>query len=81
VEKILQVSAKKTGACVLYEDDPEKLIGVIHYYQTEHFRNASCFCDAAVPGDLTRGIGAFMCPGYRAFWKKEADDRKRQTCA
>jgi hypothetical protein len=51
VETILHVTAKKTGACVLYDADPEKLIDrLIEYYRTEHFRRPSCFCDAAVVG-------------------------------
>jgi uncharacterized protein (TIGR00725 family) len=51
VETILRVTAKKTGACVLYDADPEKLIDrLIEYYRTEHFRRPSCFCDAAVVG-------------------------------
>lgn len=51
VETIIHVSAKETGACVLYESDPEKLIDrLIHYYRTEHFRKPSCFCDATPAG-------------------------------
>jgi len=51
VEEILRVSGKDTGACVLYDDDPVKLVDrLIHYYQTEHFRRPSCFCDARGEG-------------------------------
>ena len=51
VEEILRVSGKDTGACVLYDDDPVKLVDrLIHYYQTEHFRRPSCFCDARSEG-------------------------------
>jgi uncharacterized protein (TIGR00725 family) len=51
VETIIRVSDKQTGACVLYEEDPEKLIDrLIEYYRTEHFRRPSCFCDTAVVG-------------------------------
>jgi len=51
VEKILRVSGKETGACVLYDDDPVKLVDrLIHYYHTEHFRRPSCFCDARAEG-------------------------------
>ncbi len=47
VEEILRVSAKETGACVLYDKDPMKLIDrLIHYYRTRHYRKPSCFCDA-----------------------------------
>jgi uncharacterized protein (TIGR00725 family) len=47
VETIIRVSAKETGACVLYDDDPENLVErLVEYYQTKHFRKPSCFCDA-----------------------------------
>jgi uncharacterized protein (TIGR00725 family) len=47
VEPILKASGKQTGACVLYDDDPERLVDrLIHYYRTEHVRKPSCFCDA-----------------------------------
>jgi predicted Rossmann-fold nucleotide-binding protein len=46
-EEILRASAKDTGACVLYDEDPVKLIDrLIHYYRTQHYRRPSCFCDA-----------------------------------
>ena len=51
VEKILRVSGKETGACVLYDDDPVKLVDrLIRYYHTEHFRRPSCFCDGRASG-------------------------------
>ena len=51
VEEILRVSGKDTGACVVYESDPVKLVDrLIHVYRTEHFRKPSCFCDARAAG-------------------------------
>lgn len=51
IEEILRVSAKETGACVLYDEDPVTLIDrLIHYYRTEHYRKPSCFCDAKGKG-------------------------------
>ncbi|MBI2197660.1 MAG: LOG family protein [Candidatus Rokubacteria bacterium] len=51
VEEILRVSGKETGACVIYDDDPVKLVDrLIHYYHTQHFRKPSCFCDARAEG-------------------------------
>jgi len=51
VAEILRVSGKETGACVLYDDDPVKLVDrLIHYYRTEHFRRPSCFCGALAEG-------------------------------
>ena len=47
VEEIIQVSGKDTGACLLYDDDPEKLVErLVEYYRTEHFRKPSCFCES-----------------------------------
>lgn len=47
IEELLRVSAKQTGACVLYDEDPVTLIErLIHYYGTQHYRRPSCFCDA-----------------------------------
>lgn len=51
VEEILRVSGKETGACVIYDDDPVKLVDrLIHYYKTQHVRRPSCFCDARAEG-------------------------------
>ncbi|HSE94311.1 MAG TPA: hypothetical protein VLD61_00375 [Methylomirabilota bacterium] len=51
VEPIIKASGKQTGACVLYDDDPERLVDrLIHYYRTEHVRKPSCFCDARPDG-------------------------------
>ncbi len=37
---------KQTGAKVIYENDPEKLIEkMLGYYSTVHYRHPSCFCD------------------------------------
>lgn len=49
VETVIKASRKDTGACVLYDGDPEKLVArLIEYYRTQHFRKPSCFCDAKV---------------------------------
>jgi hypothetical protein len=51
VETIIQASGKETGACVLYEDAPDKLVDrLIHYYKTEHYKIPSCFCDGKAEG-------------------------------
>jgi len=48
VEDIIRVSGKDTGACIVYDDDPVKLIErVIHVYRTSHVRKPSCFCDGS----------------------------------
>ena len=51
VETIIRTSGKDTGACVLYDDDPDKLIDrLIHYYKTTHYKKPSCFCDGKAEG-------------------------------
>jgi uncharacterized protein (TIGR00725 family) len=55
VERIIQTAGKKTGACVLYDEEPERLVDrLIHYYRTEHVRKPSCFCDARPEGTVAR---------------------------
>lgn len=51
VEEIIRICQKDTGACVLYDDDPPRLIDrLIEYYRTTHFRKPSCFCDGRMEG-------------------------------
>ena len=51
VEEIIRTCQKDTGACVLYDDDPQRLIDrLIEYYRTKHFRKPSCFCDGQAEG-------------------------------
>jgi len=51
VEEIIRICQKDTGACVLYDDDPPRLIDrLIEYYRTAHFRKPSCFCDGRTEG-------------------------------
>ncbi len=40
---------KPTGAVVLYDDDPARLINrLVAYYHTEHSKHPSCFCQPAL---------------------------------
>lgn len=51
VEEILRVSDKNTGARVVYDDDPARLIErLVTVYRTEHFRKPSCFCEEHARG-------------------------------
>jgi len=51
VEDIIRACQKDTGACVLYDDDPQCLVDrLIEYYRTKHFRKPSCFCDGQMEG-------------------------------
>jgi len=39
---------KDTGAMLIYESDPEKLVDrLIAFYEEKHFRKPSCFCSAS----------------------------------
>jgi uncharacterized protein (TIGR00725 family) len=51
VAEILAVCAKDTGARVVYEADPQRLIEeLLQLYRSEHFRRPSCFCADRPPG-------------------------------
>ena len=51
VEEIIRVSGKDTGACILYDEDPKKLIDrLTQYYRTNHVRKPSCFCEGGDEG-------------------------------
>ena len=51
VEEIIRVSGKDTGACILYDEDPKKLIDrLTQYYRTNHVRKPSCFCEGGGEG-------------------------------
>lgn len=43
------LSQKPTGAVVLYDDEPARLVDrLVHHYQAEHSRSPNCFCE---PGE------------------------------
>lgn len=45
-EEILAACKKETGACVLYDTDPRRLVaGLLEVYRTVHYRKPSCFCE------------------------------------
>ena len=51
VEEIVRTSGKDTGARVVYDGDPARLIDrLLTVYKTEHFRKPSCFCDSQAGG-------------------------------
>lgn len=52
VADILAACAKDTGAQVVYDVDPERLIQeLLRVYRTSHFRRPSCFCADRPPGE------------------------------
>lgn len=45
VDEILRTCNKQTGAKVLYDDDPQRLVKqLLDVYRSEHFRHPSVFC-------------------------------------
>ncbi|MGD9853618.1 MAG: protein containing YHS domain protein [Planctomycetaceae bacterium] len=54
VEAILAACQKQTGARVIYDDDPQRLIALLlEAYRTEHFRHPSVFCRGSVAATAT----------------------------
>lgn len=52
VPKILAACAKETGAQVIYDGQPHRLISeLLRVYRTLHFRHPSCFCGDQPPGE------------------------------
>ena len=46
VQDIIEASDKTTGAHVIFNDDPMKLVSqLVEFYRTEHFKKPSCFCE------------------------------------
>lgn len=53
-EAILAACQKQTGARVVYDDDPNRLIAdLLETYRTEHFRHPSVFCRGTTEGTAT----------------------------
>ena len=45
IEQILAVADKQTGAQVVYESDPIRLVDqLLEVYRTQHYKKPSCFC-------------------------------------
>ena len=45
IPTIIDVIQKATGAHVIYDSDPVKLVTqLVEFYRTEHFKKPSCFC-------------------------------------
>ena len=45
-EEILTACKKETGARVIYDTDPERIVTkLLETYRTAHFRKPSCFCE------------------------------------
>lgn len=45
IPRIVKIVRKKTGARIIYDRDPFKLVErLLEYYRKEHFKHPSCFC-------------------------------------
>ena len=50
VEDLVRLCDKPTGAVVLYDEDPARLLDrLIAYYRTEHYKHPNCFCGPERP--------------------------------
>jgi len=60
IEQLVRTCDKATGAVVLYDDDPERLIErLVGYYQTEHHKRPNCFScpPESQPAPAGEGLG------------------------
>ncbi len=58
VSNILAACQKDTGARVVYDADPTRLIQeLLRVYRTQHYRRPSCFCAERPPGEETPAPG------------------------
>jgi uncharacterized protein (TIGR00725 family) len=59
VPELVRICDKQTGAVVLYDDDPERLLDrLIEYYRTEHYKHSNCFCRPVGPASAPTAVGA-----------------------
>jgi len=58
VEQILAACAKDTGARVVYDADPQRLVDeLLRLYRTEHYRRPFCFCSNRSDGEGGATVG------------------------
>ncbi len=56
-DAILTACRKETGARVVYEVEPDKLIAkLLDVYRTDHYRKPSCFCEERPNGDAVESF-------------------------
>lgn len=89
VEEILARCNKKTGARVLYDTDPHRLVKqLLEVYRTEHFRRPSVFCrgtadatTAPVDGSQQDAVcGMWVAPGEAAA-RRTKDGKRFVFCS
>lgn len=63
VRDILAKCAKSTGARLLYDPDPVRLLAeLLRVYRTEHYRRPSCFCADPTAGEGAARADAWVLP-------------------
>lgn len=63
IPNLLDACDKETGARVIYEKQPADLMEkLLHVYRTEHFRQASCFCDSCKTNESESGLATARDP-------------------
>ena len=63
VRDILAACTKDTGARVIYDDEPTRLIDeLLRVYRTEHYRRPSCFCADRPPGQQSVSVATLVDP-------------------
>ncbi len=66
VHEILAACAKETGARVVYDSDPTRLVEeLLRVYRTSHHRRPSCFCAERLPGEGDATPGTMRDPVCR----------------
>jgi uncharacterized protein (TIGR00725 family) len=64
IDRILPVLTKPTGAVVLHDDDPERLLDrLIAYYRAEHHKHPNCFCAEGPPAGAAPALAAAATEG------------------
>jgi uncharacterized protein (TIGR00725 family) len=79
VHKILDTCNKQTGARVIYDHDPQKLIEqVLHLYHSEHYRHPSVFCRRTEEEDAEWVAGSQQDP-VCGMWVPPREATARRT--
>ena len=59
VDDLVRLCDKETGAAVLYDDDPVRLVErMIEYYRTEHSKRPNYFCEPILSASQTPAVGS-----------------------
>ncbi len=89
VKDILATCAKNTGARVVYDDDPRRLVAqLLNVYRTEHFRRPSVFCrgrtdatSSPVEGSQQDPVCGMWVAPRKAAARRTRDDKRYVFCS